>query len=93
MHLIGKTKSGTVLGVIGLGAMTSRLAATADDSGDRSGSEIAQLGKLDDQEGALPFEFRGGCDRGILSVRSLYVQKRATKKENRQIVILRSRTQ
>jgi len=44
-------------GVVGLSAMTRGLAATADDTSDRSGAKITQAGQLSGHEGTLLFEF------------------------------------
>src|SRR5215469_6665361 len=45
-------------GIAGLSTMTARFPATADDSGDRSGTKIAQSRKLGGQQGTLLFQFR-----------------------------------
>ena len=81
-----KTQRWTVAGVVGLGAMTGGFPAAADDSGDRSGTKIAQPGKLGSQEGTLSFQFRQGLGHEVPFCTYYIRSEEGHKKQNPQIV-------
>jgi hypothetical protein len=62
-----ETDLGVVAGIIGLGAMAGRFAASTNDRGYRAWPQVTKSADLAQDMGALSFESRQGIGQGRLS--------------------------